>query len=83
MAEKSSKAEIVTDEKISVLLCEGGETSSLRPELELLTSSPPSFIPHEGKHEARAWVDICSTSVHLDGQGKAPRLQRSWLSSSV
>lgn len=46
IAEKSSKAKIVPDEKILALLCEGGETSLVRPELTILTSSPPSSTPH-------------------------------------
>lgn len=67
-AEKSNKARIVTGEKILLLLCEGGETSLVRQELKVLTSSPPSFILHEGKNERTAWVDICTTPVHFDDQ---------------
>lgn len=58
--EKINEAKIVTDEKIPVLLCEGGETSLVGPELYV------SLIPQE-KDKGTAWADTCTMPVHFDG----------------
>lgn len=58
--EKINEAKTVTDEEILVLLCEGGETSLVSPELHV------SLIPQE-KDEGTAGAGICTMPVHFDG----------------
>lgn len=58
--ENINEAKIVTDEKILVLTCEGGETSLASPELYV------SLTPQE-KDEGTARADICTMPVHFDG----------------
>lgn len=58
--EKISEAKIVTDEEILVLLCEGGGTSLVSPELYV------SLIPQK-KGEGTARTDICTMLEHFDG----------------
>lgn len=58
--EKINEAKIVTDEEIIVLLCEGGETSLVSPELYV------SLIRQE-KDEGTAWADIYTMLVHFHG----------------
>lgn len=85
-AEKSNKAKTDTDE-ILVLFCEGGETSPVKAEFNILTSSPSSWIPpHKRTHKGAVWVDTRTMPVHFDSlmvkREESPVLE-SWLSSSL